>query len=506
MILWGALIVFIILFALVLVIGLLSYRLLSGGEESPEEELSEWGLGGRSFGTIITWFLVGGDLYTAYTLIAVPALVFGKGAIGLFALPYTIIVYPLVFVVMPRLWQVAHNKGMVTPADYVKERFDSPFLALLIALTGFVATMPYIALQMYGIEIVLSLMGVPVTISLIIAFAFVGLFTFVGGLRAPALIALLKDSLIYITIIVAVIYIPIKLGGFGEIFDQVPTAKQVIPPEQYAAYATLSLGSALALFLYPHAITGIFGSSSQKVIKRNASLLPAYTLLLGLVALFGYLAIVAGTQPSAAYEANSIVPQLFADFFASPLAGFAFAAIAIGAVVPASVMAIATSNLFTRNFYREYIRQDISSTEETTVSRVASLIVLVGALIFVLSVPSQAITLQLAGGAWILQTLPAIFLALYVRWLNRWAVLAGWLVGIVWGTYSMFEQGYANGGLATIQLFGFSMTLYVAFYALVANLIVVFAGSALARIFVTQAQTSYGLLTEADYAEPAERT
>src|SRR5919107_6223897 len=147
MILWQALIVFVALFVLVLVIGLLSSRWRSGGE-SEGEELSEWGLGGRRFGTVITWFLVGGDLYTAYTLIAVPALIFGKGAIGLFALPYTIIVFPLVFVVMAKLWQVAHDRGMVTPADYVKERFDSPFLALLIAITGFVATMPYIALQM----------------------------------------------------------------------------------------------------------------------------------------------------------------------------------------------------------------------------------------------------------------------------------------------------------------------------------------------------------------------
>ena len=159
MILWQALIVFIVLFVVVLVIGLLSYRWRASGDESAEDEMSEWGLGGRRFGTIITWFLVGGDLYTAYTLVAVPALVFGMGAIGLFALPYTIIVYPLVFVVMPKMWQVAHNRGMVTPADYVKERFDSPFLALVIAVTGFVATMPYIALQLVGISAVLKSMG-----------------------------------------------------------------------------------------------------------------------------------------------------------------------------------------------------------------------------------------------------------------------------------------------------------------------------------------------------------
>src|SRR5215207_8074847 len=236
MILWQALVVFVILFAVILVLGLLSYRFLGGGEESAEDEMSEWGLGGRRFGTIITWFLVGGDLYTAYTLIAVPGLVFGLGAIGFFALPYTIIVYPLVLLIMPKLWQIAHNRGMVTPADYVKERFDSSFLALLIAITGFAATMPYIALQMYGIEIVVAVMGIPVTASLIVAFAIVALFTFVSGLRAPALIALVKDTLIILTIIVAVVYIAYQLGGFDNIFAQVPQARQTLAPEQYARF------------------------------------------------------------------------------------------------------------------------------------------------------------------------------------------------------------------------------------------------------------------------------
>jgi SSS family solute:Na+ symporter len=501
MILWQALIVFVILFVVVLVIGLLSYRFLGGGEESAEDEMSEWGLGGRRFGTIITWFLVGGDLYTAYTLIAVPGLVFGKGAIGMFALPYTVIVYPLVLLIMPKLWQIAHNRGMVTPADYVKERFDSPSLALLIAITGFAATMPYIALQMYGIEIVVAMMGIPVTVSLIVAFAVVAVFTFVSGLRAPALIALVKDTAIILTVIVAVVYIAYQLGGFDNIFAQVPQGKQTLAPEQYAGFATLALGSALALFLYPHAITAIFGSSSQRVIRRNASLLPAYTIILGLVALFGYMALAAGTQPTVR-GADGVVPQLFTDFFADPIVGFAFAAIAIGAVVPASVMAIAAANLFTRNFYQEFIRQDISSAEEATVSRIGSTIVLLGALIWVLATPSYAITLQLAGGVWIVQTLPAVFLGLYVRWLDRWAILVGWLVGIVWGTYGMIQGGFANGGLAPPAPLGGFPPLYVGFYALAANLLIVFVGSALVRLFTSQEQTSYGMLVEEEREEP----
>src|SRR5215204_2343998 len=187
--------------------------------------------------------------------------------------------------------------------------------------------------------------------------------------------------------------------------------------------------------------------------------------------------------------ADGVVPQLLVDFFADPLVGFAFAA-------------IVAANLFTRNFYQEFIRQDISSTEETTVSRIGSTIVLIGALIWVLSAPNYAITLQLAGGVWILQTLPAVFLALYVGWLDRWAILVGWLVGIVWGTYGMIQGGFGNGGLAPPMPLGFSTPLYVGFYALAANLVIVFVGSALSRFFVAQEQKSYGMLTEEEREEP----
>src|SRR5258708_11670718 len=82
-------------------------------------KLDEWGLGGRQFGTWITWFLVGGDFYTAYTVIAVPALVYAVGAYGFFALPYTIIVYPFVFAVMPVLWRGAKEEGSVTAGHAV---------------------------------------------------------------------------------------------------------------------------------------------------------------------------------------------------------------------------------------------------------------------------------------------------------------------------------------------------------------------------------------------------
>src|SRR5262249_8336208 len=145
-------VIFVVLFLGVSGMGFIAAR---WRRPSTMEHLDEWGLGGRNFGSWISWFLIGGDLYTAYTFVAVPALIFGPGATGFFAVPYTVIIYPMFFLVLVRLWSVSHKHGLVTPADFVRARFGSPTLALLVAITGIVATMPYIALQLVGIEAVL---------------------------------------------------------------------------------------------------------------------------------------------------------------------------------------------------------------------------------------------------------------------------------------------------------------------------------------------------------------
>ena len=154
---------------------------------------------------------------------AVPALLFGAGAIGFFALPYTVVLYPLVFLPVLRLWSVSRVHGYVTPADFVRGRYGSSLLALLVAITGLVATMPYIALQLVGLEAVLRTMGLNGTgfvghLPLFIAFVILAVYTYQSGLRAPALIAFVKDILIYVVILVAVIYLPARFGGWDAIF------------------------------------------------------------------------------------------------------------------------------------------------------------------------------------------------------------------------------------------------------------------------------------------------
>src|SRR3954471_3049914 len=391
------LVVFCALFLLVTVLGFVAAR---WRRPDTLEHLDEWGLGGRNFGPWITWFLLGGDLYTAYTFVAVPALVYGAGATGFFAVPYTIVVYPLVFLVAPRLWSVSHRHGYVTPADFVRGRHGSPTLALVIALTGIVATMPYIALQLVGIEAVIKAIGIDGSWPLWIAFAVLALYTYQSGLRAPALIAFVKDTLIYLVVIVAVIYIPTKLGGWGDIFAAADKKFAATPPPPAGpsdgtllasaatlGYSTLALGSAMALFLYPHSITSVLAARSRDTIKRNMAALPAYSFVLGLLALLGYMAIAAGVKPlmsGGKPDSNTVVPLLFDKMFPDWFAGIAFAAIGIGALVPAAIMSIAAANLFTRNIYKEYLKPDASPSEEAKVSRLTSLIVKAGAVVVIL--------------------------------------------------------------------------------------------------------------------------
>ena len=499
-----ALAVFAALFLLVTVIGFMAARWRKATDLM---HLDEWGLGGRSFGTFITWFLLGGDLYTAYTFIAVPALVFGAGAVGFFAVPYTVIVYPIIFVFLPRLWSVSHRHGYVTPADFVRGRFDSRALALAVAVTGILATMPYIALQLVGIQVVLETMGLAGDLPLIVAFAILAAYTYSSGLRAPALIAFVKDALIYLVIAVAIIYIPTQVGGWAHIFDAAGHKLASVNPKTGKAfgslaiaasgrwaYGSLALGSALALFMYPHCITAVLSTKDRNVVRRNAAMLPAYSLVLGLIALLGYMAVAAGVKPAGG-NAQLAIPQLFSTMFPSWFAGVAFAAIGIGALVPAAIMAIAAANLFTRNVYREFLHPNATPAEEAHVSKVVSLVVKFGALVFVLGLDkSFAINLQLLGGIWILQTFPAIVFGLYTRWFHRHALLAGWAVAMIYGTrvaYGVPVPGkpHSHFGGPTAMVGLVHSKVYIALTAFAINVIVVVVLTAVFRALKMPAGT-----------------
>jgi solute:Na+ symporter, SSS family len=494
--------VFVFFFALVTVLGFVAARWKS----ADLNQITEWGLGGRRFGKWVTWFLLGGDLYTAYTVIAIPAVVYAIGAYGFFAVPYTIIIYPFLYLTLPRLWAVSHKHGYLTAGDFVLGRYGDRGLELAVALTGIFATMPYIALQLVGLEKVIGALGIsgegwlqehaPITI----AFVVLALFTYKSGLRAPALIAFVKDAMIYIFIIAAIVIIPYQLGGFGKIFDAarvafeakvaaktVPAAGVTLLPGQIGPYVTLAIGSAMALFMYPHALTGTLAASSGRAIRQNTMMLPAYSFVLGLIALLGVMAIAADIKVTNPQDA---VPQLVLWAFPDWFAGFCLAAIALGALVPAAVMSIGAANTFTRNVWKPFIHPQMSSQEEAFLAKLVSLIVKIGALMVIFFMPTRfALDLQLLGGVWMVQIFPAMILGLYTRWFSGPALLIGWAVGMVvgtalaWGEKAWVPVHALKWDIPLIGTIdsGLGFAAYNGLTAVLANLVVAFLLSLLIR-------------------------
>jgi SSS family solute:Na+ symporter len=492
--------VFVFFFAAVTIIGFLASR----WKAADLSHIAEWGLGGRQFGPWITWFLLGGDLYTAYTVIAIPAVVYAIGAYGFFAIPYTILIYPFLYLTMPRLWAVSRKHGYITAGDFVLGRYGNAWLELAIALTGILATMPYIALQLVGLEKVISALGIagqgvmahaPITI----AFVILALYTYKSGLRAPAMIAFVKDAMIYIFIVAAIVVIPYELGGFGAIFAAAQKAYDAktaagggklaagltLAPSQVGPYITLAIGSAMALFMYPHALTSTLAASSGRAIRFNAMALPAYSFVLGLIALLGMMALAAGVKVASSTDA---VPQLVLWAFPDWFAGFCFAAIALGALVPAAVMSIGAANTFTRNIWKPFIHPRMTPQEESVVAKLVSLIVKIGALLVIFFMPTQfALDLQLLGGVWMVQIFPAIVLGLFTRWFSGSALLIGWASGMVLGTaLSWGEKGWTpvhalKWDIPPIGNFDLGFSAYNGLTAVIVNVVVAGALSLVLR-------------------------
>ncbi len=488
--------VFVSLFVLFVGLGFWASRWRKGDLS----DLGEWALAGRRLGSYLAWFLVGADLYTAYTFIAIPESLYVKGAVYFFAVPYVGMTFGVAMITMPRLWKMSRKYNYVTAVDMVKDRFNSRTLAMIIALTGIAAELPYIALQIYGMEAVLNVMigqlvasnAASITeVSLIIAFIILAAFTFTSGLRGAVITAVMKDIIIFVTVIAVIVVVPMAIGGFGHAFasmPKLPTGSDSLAPLFLNGFISLSIMSALALYLYPHAINGVFSTSNTKKLRISTALLPLYGVGLALLALFGVLAYGAANALPLIhkYGALTTVPSLIYAYFPPWFVGFAFLGIFIGGLVPASIMAISQANLLTRNVIKPFVK-NLNPKTEARMAKYFSVMFKFIALLFIFAIrPLYSLQLQLVGGIIILQTLPSVFLALYTNKLSKWAVGLGWLVGQLSALYLLVDANFivTKGTSITTVFFKFNTPLsffYTGAVGLFFNLLVVAVGTVIAR-------------------------
>ena len=481
-------VVFIVLFAIFVFIGFWGSR----WRKASLNTLSQWGLAGRNLGFYLSWFLLGADVFTAYTFVAIPSLAYASGAIAFYAVPYVAIVFGIAMLTMPRLWQVARNKGYVTSSDFIKGMFNSRFLSIVLALTAVAATLPYIALQIAGMQSVLTIMLYGATnvqvvsdVALTISFIILAAFTFTSGLRGVTLGSIFKDILIFTTVIVVIVAVLASYGGFTNAFAAVSAAKgalsvnwSTLPTASVPSFFTLFVGSAFALYLYPHITNGSLAANSKKSLRRSLALLPIYSIGLGLLALFGILIYaVPGALSIVKTTGNGLltVPAMIVTVLPGWLAGICLLGIFVGGMVPAALMAIAAANLLSRNVVKEFV--PLKAKTEATLAKWFSVVIKFIALGFVFIAPlTYAVQLQLLGGIIILQLLPAVFLGLYLKWLDWKALSLGWAVGLISGIWLVILANPSGTLTASAYHTGLGL-VYIGVLSVVLNIFIAVVGS-----------------------------
>jgi SSS family solute:Na+ symporter len=388
-------------------------------------------------------------------------------------------------------------------------------LALAVAITGIVATMPYIAVQLIALEAVFKTIGVNGEWPLLASLVVVSISTFRSGLRAPALLSIAKDVLLVWLVLSAVLVVAMS-GGWGPAFDAAdrrfgadltPATDILLSQPAQWTYLTLVIGSALSIFAYPHALTALLAAKDRNTIKRNAAALPIYTLALGLMALLGIFAIAKGVLPVDATlagltagnpgDTNTITPMIFHTKFPAWSAGIAYATLAVAALIPAAVMSISCANLFTRSIYIEYFRPRATPAEEARVSRWVSLIVKFGAAgVIIWLNPAFSTEFQLIGSIIILQILPAVFFGLMTGWFHRWGLMLGMIVGLGTSLYLLYQTPQiSTRGVLIKQHFGGSswpldkwgidtnISVYIGLITLMINIVVVLVVTTILKLF-----------------------
>jgi len=482
--------------------------------------LEEWGVGGRAFGNWVTWFLIGGASYTAYTYIAVPSLTWGTGAFGMYAVPFALVTTPFVFLLSPRVWSISHAHGFITYPEFVRARFGSRTTALLVAVVSIVATMPYIAVQLIALQAVFKVVGMTGEWPLLIALTILSITTFRGGLRAPALLSIAKDILL-VWLILSVVLVVAMSGGWGPAFsasalrfdhDTSPTSSLLLSGPGQIGYLTLAVGSGLSIYAYPHFMTAILAAKDRATIRRNAGALPFYVIAMGIMALLGFFAISRNVFPigfvpgKSVGDLNTIIPQLFHQLFPAWSAGIAYATLTVSALIPAAIMSISAANVFTRAIYMDFIRPRASAAEEHRVSQWVSLLMKFGGAAFVLILPVQFSTdFQSIGAVVVLQTIPAVFFGLLTGWFHRGALIVGMLAGLASGMYLLYETPQYSTDLKSIirPHFGGSLwslsrwhinsnaQVYIGLIALLLNLAIVVVLTAILRLLRVPAGRDY---------------
>jgi SSS family solute:Na+ symporter len=428
------------LIALSIITGIVAAGSLAGfyARSHHKMDLEQWTVGGRGFGTILVWILMAGEIYTTFTFLGASGWAYSRGGPVLYILGYQPLMYVVSFYILPQIWEVGRKYRLQSQADFFEVRYGSKYLAGFVALVGVVCLLPYAQLQLKGLGLIVEVASygaIRPTAAMIVAFALVASFVFVSGVRGVAWASVIKDILLLFAALFIGIGIPyIYFGGIGRMFAAVAHAK---PAHLVMPGATKNLGhgwyissvllTAFGFFMWPQNFAASFTARSGKILKRNAVLMPLYSITMPLMVFVGLSAVlVLPNLSNGDLALLTIVRKAFPAWFLGIIGG----AGALTAMVPAAIQLLTAATLFAKNLCRPILAPSMTDRQVAILAKIMVLVLALGAVYLALQSSVSLVSLLLLGYAGVAQFFPGVVLGLYSKRVTTTGVFAGMVSGV----------------------------------------------------------------------------
>jgi solute:Na+ symporter, SSS family len=400
--------------------------------------LEQWTVGGRSFGAALMFLLMAGEIYTTFSFLGASGWAYSRGGPTLYILAYTTLAYVVSFFILPEIWEVGRKYKLQTLSDFFNMRYGNKYLAAFVCIVGVIFMIPYLQLQITGLGIIVNVAsfdGIGRTPAMVISVVLLAAFVLASGVRAVAWISVLKDALMVFAALSVGIGIPyIHYGGIGPMFSALVQAR---PAHLTMPGATTNLGhtwyistvlmTSLGLCVWPHAFGATFTAKSGDTLRRNAVVMPLYTITLAFIFFVGFTAVlVVPGLPDGDLSLLTVVRQSFPPWLLGVIGG----AGALTAMVPASILILTAATLFAKNFWRPAFAPAMTDNQVAKLARAMVVVLSVISLYLATHSSATLVSLLLLGYAGVSQFFPAVVLGLYWKRVTTAGVFAGMIAGV----------------------------------------------------------------------------
>jgi solute:Na+ symporter, SSS family len=401
-------------------------------------DLEQWTVAGRGFGLVLMWLLMAGEVYTTFSFLGASGWAYSRGGPTLYILAYLTLAYVVSFYILPQIWEVGRKYSLQTESDFFERRYGSKYLAAFVSVVGVAFMIPYLQLQLTGLGIIMevaSFEAIRRTAAMVIAGVLVAAFVFISGMRAVAWVSILKDVLLLLAAASIGIGVPyMYFGGVGPMFAALARAN---PDHLVMPGATKEMGhtwfistvllASFGGYMWPHSFGASFTAKSGNTLRRNAVVMPLYTITLVLIFFVGFAAIlIVPGLSNGDLALLTVVRKSFPAWFLGLIGG----AGALTAMVPAAILILTAATLFAKNFYRPVFAPTMTDEQVAKLAKGMVGVITVASLYFAVYSSTTLVSLLLLGYAGVTQFFPGVVLGLYWRRVTMIGVFAGMVVGV----------------------------------------------------------------------------